>query len=72
MKLPLAAGAARDRLSLGCHNRGPTEAELVVFGGTNPELPSMVIISDDTILLYLGMCIHIQEHKPVCGIEHPT
>ena len=72
VKLPVAAGAARDRLSLGCHNRGPTEAELVVFGGTNPELPSMVIISDDTMLLYLGMCIHIQEHKPVCGIEHPT
>jgi len=72
VRLPVAAGATRERLSLGCYNRSPTEAELVVFGGKNPELPSMVIISDDTTLLYLGMCIHIQEHKPVFGIEHPT
>ena len=58
VKLPTVAGVAHDRFSLGCYNRSPTEAELVVFGEVNLEFSSLVMISDDSTLLYLGMCTY--------------
>ena len=57
--------------ALGCRNRSPTEAELVVFGGMYGSLSMGGFYLDDeiqggTTLLYLGayMSVHLSVVNP--------
>ena len=68
MKLPPGVCEPRSCFSLGCHNRSPTEAEIVVFGGLyeSSNVPGFHPVLSDTILFYLGTCI-LMPHWIVCS-----
>ena len=57
-------GQPRRDFALGCHNRSPTEAELVVFGGMKRFLWCLVGETElgNTTLLYLGTFLYMKHH----------
>jgi len=58
-------GEGRREFSLGCHNRSPTEAEVVVFGGVSYGFElfcDAIPLKGDTTLLSLGTYVCIQKN----------
>ena len=79
MKLPAVVGKGRREFSLGCHNRSPTEAEVVVFGGVCygfvwcGNALRGIPLKGDTTLLSLGTYVCIQKIlTPQKSVWHDT